>query len=68
MTATDPLVTPLTIRKFRVDLRDRVRVAAAHRQVSMETIINEAVSLGLIAIEHGLPLLTRRGSPYEEAC
>jgi len=57
---SDPLVTPLTIRKFPVALRDRVRVVAAHRHVSMETIVNEAVALGLVALEAPLPILRRR--------
>jgi len=55
----EPEVAVYNIRNFRSDLRDRIRVLAALRNVPMEQITNEAVEAGLPALEAKVPALSK---------
>lgn len=54
-----PEVAVYNIRNFRTDLRDRIRVLAALRNIPMEQVTNEAVEAGLPILEAQVPAIKK---------
>lgn len=48
------LVVAFSSRRFRADLRDRLRLVAAMQLRTNEDVLNDAVEIGLTAIEREL--------------